>query len=110
MGTQLHLLRPFTPQRGPGELPPLGPAARGAIFLIRLYQRWLSPLLPPSCRFMPTCSHYAIEALSRYGLWQGGWLALRRLLRCHPFSPGGWDPVPPSLLETTQGERDEEIP
>jgi putative membrane protein insertion efficiency factor len=61
---------------------------------IRLYQWLLSPLLPPACRFWPTCSEYAAQAVQRYGVWQGGKLALRRLLRCHPFHPGGYDPVP----------------
>ncbi len=61
--------------------------------LIRLYRRWLSPLLPPRCRFYPTCSQYALEAVERYGALRGCWLALRRLLRCHPFHPGGFDPV-----------------
>jgi len=62
--------------------------------LIRFYQIWISPLIGPVCRFQPTCSTYAIEAISRYGLWRGGWLAVRRLARCHPFHPGGYDPVP----------------
>jgi len=62
--------------------------------LIRLYQRWISPYTPPSCRFYPSCSQYALEAVSRYGLLRGTWLAARRLLRCHPFHPGGYDPVP----------------
>lgn len=61
---------------------------------IRLYQRFLSPLLPPSCRFTPTCSHYAVEALARHGPLKGGWLALRRIGRCHPWGPTGYDPVP----------------
>lgn len=61
--------------------------------LIRLYQWCLSPLLPPSCRFYPTCSQYAFEAIERHGVLRGGWLALRRLGRCHPFHPGGFDPV-----------------
>ena len=65
------------------------------IALVRLYQRLLSPLLPPSCRYTPTCSSYAIEALQIHGALRGGYLALRRLLRCHPFHPGGFDPVPP---------------
>lgn len=61
---------------------------------IRFYRRWISPVTPPSCRFHPTCSAYALEAVERYGAGRGGWLALRRLLRCHPFHPGGYDPVP----------------
>ena len=64
------------------------------IALIRLYQRWISPGIPPSCRFYPSCSEYAAQAVQRHGLAWGGWLALRRLLRCHPFHPGGYDPVP----------------
>lgn len=66
------------------------------IAIVRGYQLLISPWLPPSCRFEPTCSHYAIEALSRYGAFRGGWLALRRLGRCHPFCAGGYDPVPGS--------------
>jgi putative membrane protein insertion efficiency factor len=61
---------------------------------IRLYQRFLSPLLPPSCRFTPSCSHYAAEALARHGPLKGGWLALRRIGRCHPWGGTGYDPVP----------------
>ncbi len=64
--------------------------------LIRGYRLALSPLLPPSCRFQPTCSQYALEAIERFGPARGSWLALRRLLRCHPFHPGGYDPVPPA--------------
>jgi putative membrane protein insertion efficiency factor len=62
--------------------------------LIRGYQRALSPLLPPSCRFHPSCSQYALEAIGRHGALKGTWLAVRRLARCHPFHPGGFDPVP----------------
>lgn len=67
---------------------------RGVLALIRFYQRAISPLLPPSCRFTPTCSHYTYEAIERYGLLRGGWLGVKRLARCHPFNPGGYDPVP----------------
>ena len=62
--------------------------------LVRLYQRLLSPLLPASCRFAPTCSQYAAESLRAHGLWRGTVLSLKRIARCHPFNPGGHDPVP----------------
>lgn len=65
------------------------------VWSIRQYQRFLSPLLPPMCRFHPTCSQYAVEALQVHGLGRGSALAAWRLLRCHPFNPGGFDPVPP---------------
>lgn len=61
---------------------------------IRLYQQTLSRVLSPSCRFVPSCSQYAYEAIKRYGPWRGGWLALKRIARCHPFHPGGFDPLP----------------
>lgn len=61
---------------------------------IRAYQRWVSPMLPQRCRFAPTCSEYAVEALIRHGSMRGAWLAVRRVLRCHPFHSGGYDPVP----------------
>lgn len=64
------------------------------VALVRLYQVGLSPLLPASCRYYPSCSAYAIEALERHGALRGGWLALKRLGRCHPFRAGGFDPVP----------------
>ena len=64
------------------------------VLVVRGYQVAISPLLPPACRYHPTCSQYAVEALERYGALRGGWLALRRILRCHPFRPGGFDPVP----------------
>ncbi len=67
---------------------------RIALALIRFYQRTVSRDLPPACRFVPSCSEYAYEAIAKYGLWKGGRLALKRLSRCHPFSPGGYDPVP----------------
>ena len=66
------------------------------IQLIRVYQRLVSPLIPPRCRFYPTCSSYAVEALRQHGVLRGSWLTLRRLVRCHPLNPGGVDPVPKS--------------
>lgn len=65
-----------------------------AMFLIRVYQRVISPAFPPSCRFTPTCSTYALTSIGRYGLIKGGWLAIKRIARCHPWSSGGFDPVP----------------
>ncbi len=64
------------------------------LFLIKLYQYWISPLMAPHCRFYPTCSSYAQEAITRYGAIKGGYLAIKRLLKCHPWHPGGVDPVP----------------
>ena len=68
---------------------------RLALGLIFLYQRLISPLLPPACRFWPSCSNYAASAITIHGFWRGSYLAARRLLKCHPFHPGGYDPVPP---------------
>jgi putative membrane protein insertion efficiency factor len=68
--------------------------ARLLIAALRFYKRWISPLLGPRCRFHPTCSEYAMQAVARYGALRGCWLATRRLLRCHPLHPGGHDPVP----------------
>jgi putative membrane protein insertion efficiency factor len=62
--------------------------------MIRIYQKALSPLLPSSCRFVPTCSAYGIEALQKHGVLKGGWLTLKRILSCHPFGRSGYDPVP----------------
>ena len=67
---------------------------RAVLFLIRGYKKWLSPLLPPLCRFEPTCSIYAMHSIEKYGLIRGCWMAVKRLARCHPLHPGGWDPVP----------------
>ena len=67
---------------------------RSMMGAIRFYKKGISPLLPPSCRFEPSCSTYALEAIDRYGPLKGGWLAARRLLRCQPFCRGGYDPVP----------------
>ncbi|WP_209020990.1 membrane protein insertion efficiency factor YidD [Evansella clarkii] len=61
---------------------------------IRFYQRFISRYTPPSCRFYPTCSHYGMEAVQRFGAAKGGWLTIKRILKCHPFHPGGFDPVP----------------
>jgi len=62
--------------------------------VIRFYQHFISPAFPPSCRFTPSCSEYAAQAVQKYGVVRGVWLGLNRLLRCHPFHPGGYDPVP----------------
>lgn len=68
---------------------------RGLVMvLLRGYKRFISPLLPPMCRFEPTCSVYMLEAVRKYGALRGIWMGARRLGRCHPFNPGGWDPVP----------------
>ena len=65
-----------------------------ALVPLRFYKRFLSPLLPPMCRFEPTCSIYMMQAIEKHGTLRGVWLGVRRLARCHPFNPGGWDPVP----------------
>lgn len=70
------------------------PIAFISIAFIKGYQKAVSPILPPTCRFTPTCSCYAIDAIERYGIARGGWLALKRIARCHPWNPGGYDPVP----------------
>lgn len=79
---------PGEQQRGPGLL------ARLAMAAIVFYQRYVSVLLPPMCRYEPTCSHYTLEAIRRYGFLRGGWLGAKRILRCNPLFPGGHDPVP----------------
>jgi hypothetical protein len=76
-----------------------------AVWLVRFYQRWISRWLPPMCRFEPTCSEYARQALLGHGFWRGSWLAVRRLCRCHPFHPGGYDPVPPESRAITEPEQ-----
>ncbi|OKH15928.1 membrane protein insertion efficiency factor YidD [[Limnothrix rosea] IAM M-220] len=73
-----------------------------ALGLIHGYRVLISPLLPPSCRFQPTCSQYALDAVELYGVWRGGWLAMKRILRCHPFAEGGYDPVPHNCCEHHQ--------
>jgi hypothetical protein len=72
-----------------------GPVARVLLVPVGFYRRWISPVLPPSCRFEPSCSAYAVEALTTHGAPRGSWLTVRRLLRCGPWHPGGYDPVPP---------------
>ncbi|MGB8012331.1 MAG: membrane protein insertion efficiency factor YidD [Terriglobales bacterium] len=74
-----------------------------ALSLLRLYKRWISPLFPPSCRYVPTCSEYAMEAVDRYGALRGGLMAAARVLRCHPLAKGGLDPV-------VKAETNHEIP
>ncbi len=69
-------------------------AKRMLLAAIRFYRRNISPMLPPCCRFQPTCSVYAMQAIEKYGALKGGFLALKRILKCHPFHPGGYDPVP----------------
>ncbi len=76
--------------------------ARAAVFMIQLYRHAISPLRPPTCRFTPTCSQYAVDALTEFGAFRGGWLAAVRLLKCGPWHHGGWDPIPDR--ETARGE------
>ena len=83
------------PSHPADDAPRPGPIARVLLVLVRFYRTWISPLLPPSCRFEPSCSAYAVDALSTHGALRGTWLTVRRLLRCGPWHPGGWDPVPP---------------
>ncbi len=72
---------------------------------VRFYRRFLSPVMPPACRFHPSCSKYALDALTTHGPFRGSYLATRRLLRCHPFHPGGLDPVPPPRAVTFDSAR-----
>jgi putative membrane protein insertion efficiency factor len=71
-----------------------GVLARGVIYVIELYRTMISPLRPPSCRFTPTCSQYAVDALREFGFLRGTWLSLARLAKCGPWHQGGWDPIP----------------
>ena len=87
------------PDKGVGPLEcgmsaQMGPVAKALTCLVGVYRRYLSPLLPDSCIYSPTCSEYALEAIEKYGAAKGSWLAFRRILRCNPFHPGGHDPVP----------------
>jgi putative membrane protein insertion efficiency factor len=83
-----------TAEQEPGRRPSV--AARCLLLLLAFYQRFVGPLLGPHCRFYPSCSSYAVQAVSAHGALRGSWLAVRRLGRCHPFHPGGLDPVPPA--------------
>jgi putative membrane protein insertion efficiency factor len=80
---------------------------RALIAAIGIYRNMISPFRPPSCRFIPTCSQYAVEALTEYGLLRGSWLALRRLARCGPWRSGGWDPVPQRCAGSDGGSQPE---
>lgn len=82
-------------QADPGRTARPGPVAWVLLLPVRFYRAWISPVLPPTCRFEPSCSAYAVDALVEHGALRGTWLTLRRLLRCGPWHPGGWDPVPP---------------
>lgn len=85
----------------------LNPAQLLLLAPIRLYRRYLSPLKPqPTCRFHPTCSAYALEAITSHGAAKGTWLAVRRISKCHPFNPGGMDPVPPARPATNVAQKD----
>src|SRR5512137_1248135 len=74
---------------------------RVVIGCIRFYQRFISPVTPPSCRFYPTCSSYALTSVERFGVLRGGWMGICRIARCNPFNPGGYDPVPETLHRHT---------
>ncbi len=101
----------MNPHPSPRAAEPARESLRAGLFVrvlsvpIRVYRYLISPMLPPRCRFYPSCSAYALEALSRHGALRGGWLATRRLCRCHPWNPGGVDLVPesPSLLRAGTG-------
>lgn len=75
----------------------VNPVKSLVLLILRAYKRFLSPMLGTSCRFYPSCSSYAMQAVERFGVLRGGWLAIRRIARCHPLSPGGVDPVPEHL-------------
>ncbi len=80
---------------------------RALIRVIEVYRHMISPLRPPSCRFMPTCSQYALEAVTEYGALRGGWLSMARLLKCGPWHRGGWDPIPPRSPEAGESSQSE---
>src|SRR5216684_4221537 len=78
-----------------------------ALQLLRAYKWAISPLLPPACRYVPTCSEYAVEAVERYGALRGGWMAFARILRCHPFACGGYDPVVVTAASQERNDRND---
>ncbi len=80
-------------------------ARQAAVLILRGYKWMISPLFPPSCRYIPTCSEYAMEAVERYGVWRGTSMALVRILRCHPFVRGGYDPVVTGHQQAHEGSR-----
>jgi len=82
-------------------------AQRVVLQLLRAYKWAISPMFPPACRYVPTCSEYAMEAVERYGALRGGWMALLRLLRCHPFVKGGYDPVIRTAINGSQSQSGE---
>lgn len=82
----MKLLRNFIKKAG-------NKMAQGCIFLVRLYQKYISPMKGPTCRFYPTCSQYSIQAFKKYGFLKGLWLTIKRVSKCHPFHPGGYDPL-----------------
>lgn len=79
---------------------------RAALFVIQLYRHTISPLRLPSCRFTPTCSQYAVDALTEFGVIRGGWLAVVRLLKCGPWHRGGWDPIPDRVADSAEYQGD----
>ncbi|WP_026412404.1 membrane protein insertion efficiency factor YidD [Actinomadura oligospora] len=90
----------------PGAAPRPGPVAAVLILFVRAYRRFLSPLLGQQCRFQPTCSAYGLKALQEHGALRGSWLTVRRIARCHPFNPGGYDPVPPRRDRASAADAD----
>jgi uncharacterized protein len=102
MTLQLSPTRPAAPTGPAGPRP--DPLSRMLVALVRFYRQWISPALPPTCRFSPSCSAYAIEALMVHGTLRGLWLTAGRLLRCGPWHPGGMDPVPPARPPRSHAE------
>jgi uncharacterized protein len=105
--TESTAARTSAPTSAPA--PAIGRTAALLLSGLRLYRTAISPLRPPVCRYTPSCSAYAVEALELHGVARGGWLALRRLLRCHPLHAGGHDPVPPRVAGSAERTADPEI-